>query len=127
MPHPSAAVTVTVVTPTGNTLPEAGTDVIVIAPGQLSVAVGVKLTAAPHRPGVLLTVILAGQVNTGAVPSILVLYVTAVALPQPSVVVTVITALQVPTVDATSVNAPGQLSVADVAAKAAASAAATVA
>ena len=47
-------------------------------------------------------------------------------LPQPSVVVTVITAEQVPTVDAVSVNAPEQLSVADVAARAAASAAATV-
>jgi hypothetical protein len=72
------------------------------------------------------TVIGAGQVITGGVLSILVLYVTAVALPQPSVVVTVITALHVPTVLATSVNAPGQLSVALVAAKAAASAAATV-
>ena len=48
------------------------------------------------------------------------------ALPQPSVVVIVTTALQVPTVEATSVNAPGQLSVAEVAASAAASAAATV-
>ena len=40
--------------------------------------------------------------------------------------VTVITALQVPTVEAASIKAPGQLSVALVAAKAAASAAATV-
>ena len=98
---------------------------IVIAPGQLSVAV----TDAIFTAGTLaaqLTVTAAGQVITGAVLSILVLYVTAVELPQASVVVTVITALHVPTVDATSVNAPGQLSVALVAANAAASAAATV-
>ena len=65
-------------------------------------------------------------VTVGAVLSILVLYVTEVALPHPSVVVTVITALQVPTVEAASINAPEQLSVALVAAKAAVSAAATV-
>ena len=46
--------------------------------------------------------------------------------PQPSVVVTVINAEQVPTVDTISVNGPEQLSEADVAANAAASAAATV-
>ena len=48
------------------------------------------------------------------------------ALPQPSVTVTVMVALQVPTVVATSVKVPGQLSVAVVASSAAASAAATV-
>jgi hypothetical protein len=55
-----------------------------------------------------------------------VLYVTEALLPQPSVVVTVTTAEQVPTVEAVSVNGPSQLSVAEVAANAAASAAATV-
>ena len=73
LPQPSVAVTVTVVVPTGKVLPDAGTAVIVTAPVQFSVAVGVKLTAAPQIPGVLLTVILAGQVSTGGVLSILVL------------------------------------------------------
>ena len=49
------------------------------------------------------------------------------AFPEPSVVVTVTVALHVPTVAATSVKAPEQLSVADVAANAAASAKAIVA
>jgi hypothetical protein len=65
-------------------------------------------------------------VTVGAVLSILVLYVTDVALPHPSVKVTVTTALQVPTVEAISESGPGQLSVAVVAVKAADSAAATV-
>lgn len=47
-------------------------------------------------------------------------------LPATSVVLIVTTALQVPTVEAVSVNTPGQLSVALVAARAAACAAATV-
>ena len=51
---------------------------------------------------------------------------TLAEFPHPSVVVTVITALQVPVVETVSVSVPGQLSVADVAANAAASAAATV-
>jgi hypothetical protein len=97
----------------------------VIAPGQLSVAVTEVISGAGTAPDPQ-TVTGAGQVITGGVLSILVLYVTVVALPQPSVVVTVITAEQVPTVDTVSVNAPGQLSVALVAASAAASAAATV-
>ena len=65
-------------------------------------------------------------VATGGVLSIRVLYIVVILLPQPSVVVTVITAEQVPTVEAVSVSVPGQLSVADVAANAAASAAAAV-
>ena len=78
-------------------------------------------------PAVPQTVNAAGHEIVGAVLSILVLYDITVEFPQLSVVVTVIVALQVPAVAATSVNAPGQLSVADVAAKAAASAKATVA
>jgi hypothetical protein len=65
-------------------------------------------------------------VTVGPALSIRVLYVTEALFPQPSVVVTVTTAEQVPTVEAVSVKVPGQLSVAEVAAKAAASAAATV-
>ena len=39
LPHPSVAVEVTVVTPSGKLLPDAGTFVILTAPAQLSVAV----------------------------------------------------------------------------------------
>ena len=99
----------------------------VITPAQLSLTPVTDAMLAAGTEVAQLTVTFAGQVSTGAVLSILVVYVTAVAFPQPSVVVTVITALHVPTVLAVSVNAPGQLSVAEVAANAAASAAATVA
>ena len=68
MPAASVAVEVTVVVPIGNKLPDAGTDVTV-TPGQLSVAVGVKLTVAPHWPGLLPTDILAGQVIVGGCTS----------------------------------------------------------
>jgi len=46
---------------------------MVTAPPQLSVAVGVKFTTAPQVPGVLFTVILAGQVTTGGVLSTIVI------------------------------------------------------
>ena len=62
----SRAVTVTVVVPFGNKLPEAG-DAVTVVPGQLSLAAGnAKFTNAPHWPGELLTVMLAGQVMVGA-------------------------------------------------------------
>ena len=67
LPHTSVAVTVTVVKPTGNEDPEAGTEVIVTAPAQLSVAVGTKLTGTAQVPAMDATVMFAGQVNTGAV------------------------------------------------------------
>ena len=69
LPLASVAVEVTVVVPLGKKLPEAGTEVITV-PGQLSVAVGEKVTLAPHRPGVLFTVIFAGQVMTGGCTSL---------------------------------------------------------
>jgi hypothetical protein len=65
-------------------------------------------------------------VNTGGVLSIRVLYATEAELPAVSVTVTVMVALQVPLVDAVFVKGPGQLSVAVVAAMAAACAAAAV-
>jgi len=65
LPEASVAVTVTVVIPTGKKLPDAGT-LVTVTPGQLSVAVGVKETFAPHWPAVLLTMILAGQTTVGA-------------------------------------------------------------
>jgi hypothetical protein len=40
LPHPSTAVQVTVVLPTGNALPEGGVHVTVTDAGQLSLAVG---------------------------------------------------------------------------------------
>jgi hypothetical protein len=97
------------------------------APVQLSLNVifGI-VTELVQSPAAVVVLIFAGQVTTGGVLSILVLYVTLAELPQPSVTVTVITAEQVPTVLAVVVNAPGQLSDEVVAAKAAASAAACV-
>jgi hypothetical protein len=56
---PTDVVQVTVVGPTGKNEPEAGVQVTV---PQLPVVVGAKLTLAPHWPGSLFTVMLAGQV-----------------------------------------------------------------
>jgi hypothetical protein len=63
LPFASVAVEFTVVVPTGNKEPEAGT--LTTDEEQLSVEVTEKLTAAPHTPGVVFTVIFAGQVMTG--------------------------------------------------------------
>jgi hypothetical protein len=63
-PEASVAVQVTVFVPIGNVLPEEGAHKTV-TPGQLSVADAVNVTAAPHTPGSLLTVIFDGQVITG--------------------------------------------------------------
>ena len=46
-PEVSVAVQVTVVVPLGNAVPDAGVQ-LVVTPGQLSVAVGAKLTTAEH-------------------------------------------------------------------------------
>ena len=67
LPHTSVAVTVTSVVPMENWLPDAGTEVIVTGPPQLSVAVGVKETATVQKPIGVVAVIFAGQVSTGAV------------------------------------------------------------
>ena len=67
LPHTSVAVTVTSVVPIANKLPDAGTEVIVTAPAQLSVAVGVKETATVQKPIGVVAVMFAGQVTTGAV------------------------------------------------------------
>jgi hypothetical protein len=69
LPAASVAAEVTVVVPTGNTLPDAGTE-LTVTPGQLSVAVGEKLTTAPQSPVVLPVVIFAGQVTTGGCTSL---------------------------------------------------------
>ena len=65
-------------------------------------------------------------VITGGLLSILVLYVTCDLFPQASVADTVTTALHVPEVDAENVTADEQLSMAEVAFRAAASASALV-
>ena len=82
LPEASVAVEVTVVVPTGNTEPEAGDDTTV-TPGQLSEAVTVKFTTAPHWPGELLVVMLAGQVIVGGWVSLTVMVNEQVA-PDPS-------------------------------------------
>ena len=82
------AVTVTVVVPTGKKDPEAGLETIVV-PGQLSVAVGVKVTTAPHTLGSLPLTIFAGQVTTGACVSFT-LTVNVQVAPDADVEVTVV-------------------------------------
>jgi hypothetical protein len=63
----SVAVYVCVVTPTGKVAPLAKPAVCVVTTAQLSVPTGaVKFTAAPQRPGVVFTEMLAGQAMTGA-------------------------------------------------------------
>jgi hypothetical protein len=62
----SVAEQLTVVTPFGKVEPDAGTQVGVIAPSQLSVAVAVKFTTAEQAPLVVFVVMGEGQFNTGA-------------------------------------------------------------
>ena len=89
LPEASVAVTVTVVIPTGKKLPEAG-ELVTVTPGQLSVAVGVKETFAPHWPGVLPTMMFAGQVTIGGCTSFtLTVNVHVAVLPEASVTVAV--------------------------------------
>ena len=65
--EPSDAVHVTVVTPTGNVEPDAGTQLTVTTPGQLSVPVGVTyVTTLEHWPAVFPCVMFAGHVTVGA-------------------------------------------------------------
>src|SRR5437016_2198390 len=61
LPTASVAVEVTVVVPYGKLLPEPGLE-INVTPGQLSVAVTVKVTLLEHAPPAVLTVIFAGHV-----------------------------------------------------------------
>src|SRR4051794_35822934 len=68
LPHSSAATHVTVVTPSGNTEPEGGLQVMITGPTQLSVAVTAKFTTAPLVSQALATR-LVGQWMTGGVAS----------------------------------------------------------
>src|SRR5678815_3367616 len=92
LPDESVAVDVTVVTPTGKKLPEAGNEVTVTL-GQLSVAMGVKVTIAPQTPRSLNLLMFAGQVITGGCVSFTVTLNAQVAKPPPfnAVAVTVLT------------------------------------
>jgi hypothetical protein len=87
-PDPSVAVTTTVLTPAGNTDPEAGAAEL-LAP-QLSVSDGrVKLTTALHKFGSVDTEIFAGQLATGATASTIVTLKLQLFVPQLSVTVRV--------------------------------------
>jgi hypothetical protein len=65
----SVAVHVTVVVPFGNVEPDGGTQ-LDVTPGQLSFAVGEKLTTAEHRFGAVVVVMLPGQVIIGGIVSL---------------------------------------------------------
>ena len=79
LPHTSVAVTITGVVPMVNTEPDAGTEVIVITPPQLSVAIGEKVTTAVHAPAGVGIVLFAGQVSVGGVISFTVIVCVQVA------------------------------------------------
>jgi hypothetical protein len=64
LPDASVAVQVTVITPLANVEPEAGRQ-LVVAPGQLSLAVAVKLTTAVQTLASVDWVMLLGQVTVG--------------------------------------------------------------
>ena len=68
LPLASVAVAVTVVVPIGKTDPAGGTFVVAQGPEMASLAEVEKVTTAPFDP-VAKTVILAGTVTTGGVPS----------------------------------------------------------
>ena len=65
LPEPSVATAVTVVVPLEKVEPDGGF-ATTVTPGQLSLAVTVKLTNAEHCPAAAGTVIFAGQVIVGA-------------------------------------------------------------
>jgi hypothetical protein len=82
-PLASVAVDTTVVVPTGNTEPEAGTETT--DEEQLSVEVTEKVTIAPQEPASVLTVMFAGQAIVGSSLSTTVTVKEQVAeLPEPS-------------------------------------------
>ena len=64
LPCASVAVLVTVVVPTGKVLPLAGV-LVIVTPGQLSVALTLNVTLLLQAPGAALTVTTLGQVICG--------------------------------------------------------------
>src|SRR6185503_5570946 len=116
LPLTSVATTFTVVVPTAKRLPEAGV-LTTEASSQLSVAVGLKLTAAPHLPASAFTSIFERAAITGAWSSTTITVKLASAvLPWTSVATTftvvVPTAKNVPEAGALTIDATSQLSVA---------------
>ena len=112
----SLAVHVTVVAPTGNVEPDAGTHATVTTPGQLSVPVGVVyVTTAEHWPAPAGVEMFAGQVTVGACVSCTVtvnVQVPVFAAASVAVHVTVVvpTGKVDPDAGAHTTAAPGQLS-----------------
>src|SRR5215472_15959195 len=64
-PAASVATQVTVLVPIEKAAPDAGVQTTLIAPGQLSLTVGVKVTTALGLPGSFVTVRFAGQESSG--------------------------------------------------------------
>jgi hypothetical protein len=97
LPEASPAVQVTVFVPTENVEPDGG-EQITVAEEQASLALGAKVTMAPHRPVAALLTMLAGQAIVGARASRTVNSVAHVALlPVWSVPVTTIEVAPTPT------------------------------
>src|SRR5436190_6445368 len=113
-PLASVAVHVTWLVPRGKRVPDGGAQTTV-APAQLSVAPGAKVTTASHRPDSLLVTTFAGQVTVGGSPSCTVtVKLQRLVLPLASVAVqlTAVTPLVnvAPDGGAQSTVVPGQLS-----------------
>src|SRR5438876_251645 len=120
LPVASVAVQFTVVAPAAKVEPDAGTQ-LELTPGQLSVTVGANVTVATQLPGEAV-VMLAGQVMLGGWTSLTVtVKVQALVLPLVSVAVQVTVVIPFgkakPLVGRQATVAPGQLSVAEGAAK----------
>jgi hypothetical protein len=116
LPLLSRAVPITVVTPTGNAKPLAGT-LVTFVTRQLSVAVTLKVRLLKHRPGAAFTVRFAGQVICGGWVSLTVtakLHVALLPCASVAVLVTVVvpTAKLLPLAGTLTTLTPGQLSVA---------------
>ena len=89
LPHSSVVVLVTVVVPAGKVEPLAGT-LVTLTAEQVSLAVTKKVTLLLQVPGAVSTVILLGQVITGArVSTRMIVWLRLVALPHTSVAVQV--------------------------------------
>ena len=87
LPHASVAVLVTVVIPAGKVEPLGGM-LVTLTAEQVSLAVTKKVTLLLQVPGAASTVILLGQIITGAVVSIrMMVWLRLVALPHTSVAI----------------------------------------
>lgn len=119
LPAASVAVQVTVVVPTGKAEPDGGWQTT-LTPGQLSVALTVKVTVADEAAGAAATVMSAGQVMTGGCwSSTVTVKVQWLALPAASVAVQVTVVVPIGNAEPEggwqTTLTPGQLSTADTA------------